>query len=271
MLNALRICLALVLAIPFNIAEARIIGTNPTGTSSDLWCNGGRIRGNTTITASEICQDSNGNWIPTTTATQSIGTSSFQWNNAWFSGTLTTGPQIQTGNDTVNGNQTVSGSVTAGAPGTAATLGNGNLTGSSPLTILGTIVVSPTQIGNNGTIGGGIYVSTTIPVLSSYETLTSSATNSGLITITATPSISTLTVVGSLGGQNIIPGGTYLILGSTAPTNGGGIILQDNGTLSGSKLHLGASTRQIGPDKVLTLIWESVSGFWEEVSYANNN
>lgn len=112
MRNALRLCIALVLALPFNIAEARIIGTNPTGSSSDLWCNGGRISGNTTLSSSEICQDSSGNWIPTTTATQDLGTPTLKWRNLVISGTTTSGSQTIAGNEAISGSLGV-GSLTA--------------------------------------------------------------------------------------------------------------------------------------------------------------
>lgn len=62
---------------------SRIIGTNPTGSKSDLWCNGGRIRGGTSILLTEDCQDYQGNWIPTTASTSTLGTSALPWLNLY--------------------------------------------------------------------------------------------------------------------------------------------------------------------------------------------
>lgn len=74
------------------LSEARIIGTNPTGALSDLWCNGGRIQAVAgainVIAGTEICQDSSGNWIPTTNGTQNLGTQALQWQNAYVSGAV---------------------------------------------------------------------------------------------------------------------------------------------------------------------------------------
>lgn len=246
------------------VTNSREIGTNPIGVNADLWCAGGRIRANTTVLATEACLDALGNVVPTTNNAQALGTSSFKWANIEAVNISTSGASVTM--PTGQGSAFIQGTA-----GTANANGTGNTFGPSGLQVVGSLVLAPTQVGNNGLPGAGIFVSTTIPFLSAYETLTSSATNGGNILITATPSISTLTIAGSVVGQNLVYDGAYLILGSTGPTNGGGIILQDNGTLAGSLLHLGAATRQIGPDKVLTLIFSQRQGFWQEVSYANNN
>lgn len=52
-------------------AEARLTGTNPTGSSADAWCVG--------KTSSEACVDSSGNVIPTTNNSATLGTSALQW------------------------------------------------------------------------------------------------------------------------------------------------------------------------------------------------
>ena len=119
---------ALILAKPM---YARIVGTNPTGGSADEICNGGRIRGNTVIAATEDCQDFNGDFIPTGTTVnsgwnQSLGISAFPWYQLY--------------------------------------LGAGGVTNS------GLVVTSPTQVGTTGN-GFGIFASTTIPVSASYEVL----------------------------------------------------------------------------------------------------
>lgn len=87
---ALLVAVAILASFP-KVFYARLIGTNPTGSSADVMCNGGRIRGNTVISATEICQDSNGNWLPTSVSnTSTLGTSAFPWTNA-YSTTITAG------------------------------------------------------------------------------------------------------------------------------------------------------------------------------------
>lgn len=66
--------------------HARLTGTNPTGASADVACWGPK--------SSEICVDSSGNIIPTTTATQSLGSSSLQFKNLQLSGSIVAGGQI---------------------------------------------------------------------------------------------------------------------------------------------------------------------------------
>lgn len=110
----------LAVGVSLHIAEARLIGQtalNTSGANRDLWCNGGRLGYSssgsvTTLSATEICQDYLGNWIPTTTAGQDLGTSSLQWRNLFMSGTLTSGSQSITGNESVSGSLGV-GSLTA--------------------------------------------------------------------------------------------------------------------------------------------------------------
>ena len=109
-----------------------------------------------------------------------------------------------------------------------------------------------------GTLGGlknqGIYVSSTIAVTSSYQTICSSGGN---ITLTSTPNIA---VAG-------LTGGIFLILTSTVSSV---INLVDEGSLTGSKVQLGAATRAISQYKVLTLIYDATDGYWREVAYADN-
>lgn len=218
-------------------ARARIIGTNPTGTSADLWCNGGRIRANTSIAYTEVCQDYLGDLIPTSTSgTQYLGTSALPWLGLYSGSIVNSGAQATGAAGTI---------LSGGASGTAA-----SQFVNSGLTVYSKVAIT------------GIRASTTIPVIGTYETLMS--TDSATVSITATPSISTLTIVG---GVTPLTSGTYLILSSTGPS---GVIFTDDGTLSGSKLELGASTRTVTQFDTLTLIWDATSGFWHEISYSNN-
>lgn len=111
------------------------------------------------------------------------------------------------------------------------------------------------------TANAAMGAATEIPVVTSYATIVSTGLN---VLVTATPSISTATLQG---GTTSIADGTFLIITSTASQT---ITLQDEGTLTGSKLQLGASTRAISIYKVLTLIYSAVDGYWREKSYASN-
>lgn len=62
-------------------AHARMIGTNPVGAQADAFCVGGRLAGNVATSLSEVCVDSGGNFVPTTTSTNSLGTSGLKWLN----------------------------------------------------------------------------------------------------------------------------------------------------------------------------------------------
>ncbi len=77
---------------------ARLTGTNPTGASADVACWGPKGK--------EICVDSSGNIIPTTTATQNLGSASLTFNAMNVSGTATL-----SGADTISGTATLSGPI----------------------------------------------------------------------------------------------------------------------------------------------------------------
>lgn len=57
------------------VVDARITGVNPTGTSADEFCVGKK--------SFEVCVDYLGNWIPTMTNTQTLGTASLVWSNIY--------------------------------------------------------------------------------------------------------------------------------------------------------------------------------------------
>lgn len=79
----------------------------------------------------------------------------------------------------------------------------------------------------------------------------------GALVITSTPSVS----AGVADGQRLLIKGT-----SAADT----IALQDNGTLAGSTLELGAANRVLGLNSQLELSWDSTTGRWCEISFAAN-
>lgn len=214
--------------------------TNPP--TADLWSNGGLLQGGVPKVFTEITQDYTGSLYPTSVlGTQTLGTSSFPWNNIYAT------------------SETVTGSMNSGAAGSTNATGLGG-TAATQNTVVGLMVFGKVAV-------TGIVVSTTIPVNSSYETLMSTAGNA--IIISATPSVSTTTVVQAAGASagTLLASGTYLVLTSTGAS---GVTLQDEGTLTGSRLQLGAATRAISQFKVLTLVWDATDGFWREVSYANN-
>lgn len=71
-------------------ASARLTGTNPTGANSDTVCYGKR--------SAETCQDYLGDYIPTTTNTQSLGTSSLLWSTLYATAGAFSGAVSVTGN-----------------------------------------------------------------------------------------------------------------------------------------------------------------------------
>lgn len=215
-------------------ASARITGVNPTGAAADTFCVG--------PVGAEVCMDYLGDVIPTTNLDATIGTTNFYWNSVYAS------------------SATLPGGVTLGTVGALNATG---LSGSaaSQTTTNGITVYKPYRVGT-GTGSLGVYSSTSIPVAATYETVISSGLSS--CSITAVPSIATATVVG---GATSLPNGTFLVLSSTA---GAGVILQDEGTLTGSKLQLGAATREVKVYKTLTLVYDALDGYWREISYGNN-
>lgn len=69
----------LLLAAP---AIARITGTPPAASSPDAFCVG--------ASGAEVCVDASGNLIPTTDDDTDLGTTTLEWKNAYFDGTVTT-------------------------------------------------------------------------------------------------------------------------------------------------------------------------------------
>jgi len=61
--------------------------------------------------------------------------------------------------------------------------------------------------------------------------------------------------------------GQYLILMSTNPSFSSTVTISSGATTG---VHLGAATRLVGQNSVLTLIYNSVLSMWQEVSYGSN-
>ena len=187
------------------------------------------------VSGCEVAVDVTGNFLPTVTNTQTLGTSSLLFSNVYANAS------------------------TIGAVGTANATGTGNATAPTSQTVVGGLILSPSTVGTNpGGASFAIFGSTTIPYISSYETLLASA---AAVIVTAVPSISTRAVSGT---GALLPTGSYLVLTSTSANT---ITLQSQGTLSGSGLRLGAATRVITVGNTLTLIWNATVGQWFEQSF----
>jgi len=217
------------------VAYARITGTQPS--SPDTVCFGQQ--------GLELCQDASANWVPTSDGVGALGTTSLRFSSM-----------------NVYGTSILNGSSTHGTVGTINTPGTGNSTFPTSLGIVGLLGFTKSQIGS-GTAAAGVYASTTIPVLSTLQVLLSSGV--GTTTLQSVPNISTTT---TFGGATAVPNGTLLVLTSTSSASG--VMFQDKDTLTGSALQLGAATRTVSADKVLVLIFNSTTGFWDEVAYGNN-
>lgn len=150
------------------------------------------------------------------------------------------------GNLTVSGYEVVNGSQTV--------TGNSGVTGNQ--VISGTSTVSGRTVYTR-TTQTGVTVSSTIVNSATFVVIVTTSPNATIVT-TATPTISTTTAID----------GQYIVLKGTSSVSTYTFV--DQGTLSGSLLELGASTRIVSDLKVLTLMFDSLIGKWLEVSYANN-
>lgn len=83
------------------------------------------------------------------------------------------------------------------------------------------------------------------------------AGNGGPITVTAMPSIT-----------SPVSDGQLLIIQGTDATNT--VTLQDEATLAGTQLELGAATRLLGLGDTIGLLWDSVTSKWYELFFTNN-
>ncbi len=103
--------------------------------------------------------------------------------------------------------------------------------------------------------------SSTVINTAAYQVLMSSG---GIVTLTSTPSVSTMTAAGIA-----LSTGKTITLRGTSDANA--VVLQDDDTLSGSQLELGATSRSLGLNDVLVLLYDastSTTGRWLELSYS---
>ncbi len=73
----MKIFVPLLIVLTSSVAQARLTGTNPTGASADVDCQGKK--------SAEQCTDYLGNIIPTTANAQTLGTSALPWSNIYLS------------------------------------------------------------------------------------------------------------------------------------------------------------------------------------------
>ena len=107
-----------------------------------------------------------------------------------------------------------------------------------------------------------MHTTNTVINTAGYQVLTSST---GPVGLTSTPSISTVTAEGIA-----LATGKIIYLRGTSNTDT--VELFDDDTLSGSQLELGATSRELGLNDVLVLLWDgdtSTTGRWLELSFSS--
>ncbi len=114
-------------------------------------------------------------------------------------------------------------------------------------------------IGSQGTTGLGVTASTCIPVNSNYETVMPV----GNVTLTSLPNISTTTTVGA-SAASLFTNGMFLVIGSSATET---VTFQSSGTLAGSGLALGSTTRVVSKGHFLALWFDPTTNNWLEWFY----
>lgn len=228
-----------------HVSQARIIGSSSSndssGTTPDIDCKGS----DASATANELCQDHAGNFLPTTTDNQTLGTPSLEFNNV-YTKTLTVG----------SGGTTNTGSATSGTAG-ATGLSNSGGTAATQWTNSGLTVYPQYGVYN-------LSASSVVPVNASLLFV---GGNAASVTLTSTPEISTTTLVA---GTTLLPTGTFITVTSTA--TGQNVVFTSSTSTNASGLVLGASTRTINKNKTLTLWLDTltVPAVWREIAFGNN-
>lgn len=152
-----------------------------------------------------------------------------------------------TGDLTVGDDVTITDDVTVG--GDLSVTGNTTFTGtlgvSDNLTLDDLLILSPSTF-------LGMTTSSAVTASRTYHLFTSTA---GAVKLASTPTISTAAATN----------GQLLIMRSTSTVNY--ITIQDNDTLSGSQLELGADTRDLDSNNPIVLIYDSGTEKWHEVAY----
>lgn len=137
---------------------------------------------------------------------------------------------------------------------------NGTVGATTPSSVVATTLSTS---GNRTEAGRLIQTPSTIQSLLAASAISADAAkirvvgNGAARTLTSTPSIS----AGTADGQRL------LIKGTSASLT---ITLQDEGTLPGSTLELGAAARVLGLHSQIELSYDSTNAKWEEISYSAN-
>lgn len=111
-----------------------------------------------------------------------------------------------------------------------------------------------------GTAQTEVGASTQVTITAGYKTVTSTG---GIVTVSALPSVKTTYQVSG----TTVASGVEITLKGTSDANA--VVLQDDDTLAGSKLELGASTRALGLNDILVLMYDATVDRWLERSYSN--
>lgn len=126
----------------------------------------------------------------------------------------------------------------------------------------GNIALTPNGTGKVTTTAAVVYTPSSLQTLAAAAAITTTATkvrvvgSGGAVTLTSTP-----TIADGSDGQIVYVFGT---------DNTNTITVQDETTLAGSNLELGAVVRLLGAGDILVLMYDSTLAAWYEVSFANN-
>lgn len=136
----------------------------------------------------------------------------------------------------------------------AVAITGGSLTGTSISTSSGSFTTL--TVGTNWALGVSALQTLAAANLIAYAPKIRVVGNAGPVVMTSTPTLA----LGTVDGQECLMQGTH-------DTNT--IEVQDNGSLAGSKLRLGAANRVLGAGDTLRLSWDATLAMWVETSYTN--
>jgi hypothetical protein len=130
---------------------------------------------------------------------------------------------------------------------------NGTFGASGTVTLTDVVSIARFRTPTNGS-SYAVGASTSLTSVNMDKTFMVLTSTGGAVTLGATPTIATTTFTN---------GDRYTILSATDT-----LTFSDNGTVSGTLLELGSTTRALGVGDILQLIY--LSGKWYEIGYQNN-